>query len=158
MNDLVFSGSSDQSVHAHNIHVSLIWKNWITFATKALNPYAINQYFQNIWLCIWWGRLLPEKEVSWFCECDCALQVTGEMKRLHKSADSCHMISNAFWSGHLAFANIATNMLIIWKGLREKPCEIFWWEKKLLSYWKNLKNTVFQARWFKSIMNALSLL
>ena len=26
VNDLVFSGSSDQSVHAHNIHVSLLYK------------------------------------------------------------------------------------------------------------------------------------
>ncbi|KAM9556359.1 zinc finger protein 106 isoform 6-T8 [Guaruba guarouba] len=35
VNDLVFSGSSDQSVHAHNIHVSIILYSGMTFSIKA---------------------------------------------------------------------------------------------------------------------------
>ena len=34
VNDLVFSGSSDQSVHAHNIHVSLVGVSLIKWWIK----------------------------------------------------------------------------------------------------------------------------
>lgn len=36
VNDLVFSGSSDQSVHAHNIHVSLIYEVGMISAVKTV--------------------------------------------------------------------------------------------------------------------------
>lgn len=62
MNDLVFSGSSDQSVHAHNIHVSLMYKVRMTFAIKAVNSCAMKSVFPEF-LTDWWGKLLPEKEV-----------------------------------------------------------------------------------------------
>lgn len=45
VNDLVFSGSSDQSVHAHNIHVSLIYKVRMTFDIKVVNSCAIKPVF-----------------------------------------------------------------------------------------------------------------
>lgn len=51
------------------------------------------------------------------------------MQRIHKHADSCNIICNIFLSGDLAFANITTNMLIMWKGFRAKQCERFWWGK-----------------------------
>lgn len=60
---------------------------------------------------------------------DCVRGNSGGMKRLHKRADSSHMIGNAFLSGHFALANITTNMLIICKGFREKPRKIIWWGK-----------------------------
>lgn len=48
VNDLVFSGSSDQSVHAHNIHVSLIYKFRMTFAIKVVNSCAIKASISRI--------------------------------------------------------------------------------------------------------------
>lgn len=48
VNDLVFSGSSDQSVHAHNIHVSLIYKFGMTFAVKVVNSCVIKPVFPEV--------------------------------------------------------------------------------------------------------------
>lgn len=46
MNDLVFSGSSDQSVHAHNIHVSLIYEVEMISAVK-----TVKTIYNVYWLC-----------------------------------------------------------------------------------------------------------
>lgn len=51
VNDLVFSGSSDQSVHAHNIHVS----TWCT--VFLIDKHKLSVFFvSNLHLCLWISR------------------------------------------------------------------------------------------------------
>lgn len=69
VNDLVFSGSSDQCVHAHNIHVGHP-VHIFTFNTNLMEPFSVVSYVGMI------GKHINI--------CTCFIFQTGELVRVYK--------------------------------------------------------------------------